>query len=114
MFLWTDDSIKLWKRAEKYTDHYKILGNELINYINKDEEVYDIGCGLGFVDIEMAPYVKSIKGFDIENKVLTELEKTSKRKAIKNIRVSNSDWTKEGDGSCDTPLETLWNVLMIF
>ena len=102
MFRWTDDSIELWKRAERYTDHYRKLADRLKEIIGSDELVYDMGCGLGFVDLELAPYVKEIKGFDIEQRVLNELVDNAKNKGITNISICNTDWTKEADESCDT------------
>lgn len=104
MFVWTDKSIELWKRAEKYTDHYKKLGDRLKDLIGKDQKVYDIGCGLGFIDLELACNVKCIKAFDIEQRVLDELEKNAERKNICNITVCSNDWTREEDNSCDTLL----------
>ena len=102
MFKWTDKSIDLWIRAEKYTDHYVELSNRLKEFINKDQYIYDIGCGLGFVDLELSPYVKKIKSFDIEQRVLNVLYKNAKDRNINNIEVCNTDWTKEADNSCDT------------
>ena len=102
MFRWTDESIELWERAEKYTDHYRKLEKKLEEVIDKEDIVYDIGCGLGFVDIELAQHVKAIKGFDIEQRVLNELEKNAKDSGIYNISVSSEDWTKLKDNSCDT------------
>ena len=104
MFIWTDESIELWKRAERYTDHYKNLCRELKSYVDKDDEIYDIGCGLGFIDLELSPYVKSIRSFDIEKRVLDELNKSANNKGIHNISTSSNDWTKEEDGCCDTVL----------
>ena len=104
MFIWTDKSIELWKRAQKYTNHYKVLGEKLKSVISEDDIVYDIGCGLGFIDIELAPYVKEVKGFDIEQRVLNELENNAKDKGIDNLTVCNTDWTKESDNCCNTLL----------
>ena len=104
MFRWTDESIALWERAEKYTDHYRELGVRLEELIGENHRVYDMGCGLGFIDLELADHVKSIKAFDIEPKVLNELEKNAEKKNINNITVCNTDWTKEKDNSCDTLL----------
>ena len=102
MFRWTEKSIELWQRAEKYTDHYVELGNSLKKFIKADHSVYDIGCGLGFVDLELAPYVKNIKAFDIEQRVLDILNKNAVNKNINNLEICNNDWTKESDNSCDT------------
>ena len=104
MFIWTDKSIELWQRAERFTDHYKELCNELIPYVDLDEEIYDIGCGLGYIDLELSPYVKSIRSFDVEKRVLDELKKSADKKGITNISTSRNDWTREEDNCCDTVL----------
>ena len=104
MFKWTDKSIELWKRAEKYTNHYKNLCKELIPYVDLNDEIYDIGCGLGFIDLELSPYVKSIRSFDIEKRVLEELDKSAKDKGIVNISTSSFNWTKEEGNCCDVLL----------
>ncbi len=104
MFKWTDESIKWWKRARTYSSHYKEMAQLVLPYLEEKEVVYDIGCGLGYIDLEVAPYVDKIKCFDIEEKVLEELRKETLIQKVDNLSVSNEEWLELPDQSCDTVL----------
>lgn len=104
MFRWTEESIRWWQRARAYTNHYKEMAELVLPYLEKDETLFDIGCGLGYIDIELAPCVKQIKAFDIEEKVLRELKKEVEIHKRTNISVSNENWLKLPDQSCDSLL----------
>lgn len=104
MFRWTDESIKWWQRARTYTSHYKEMAQMVLPYLEKEEMVYDIGCGLGYIDLELAAHVGKIRCFDIEKKVLKELEKEAENQNIRNLSVSNENWLQLPNDSCDTLL----------
>ncbi len=104
MFKWTDESIKWWKRARTYSSHYKEMAQLVLPYLEEKEVVYDIGCGLGYIDLELAPYVQKIKCFDVEEKVLLELQEEALRENVDNLFATKEEWLKLPDQSCDTVL----------
>lgn len=50
--------------------------------LDKNSEVLDIGCNCGFFDIELARWVKCVKGIDVESKYI---ELANKVKAFRNV-----------------------------
>jgi len=54
----------------------------------KECEVLDIGCHTGFLDICLAPHVKSVKGIDISPKMIQKARNDAKDKNIKNAHFS--------------------------
>ncbi len=104
MFRWTEESIRWWQRAKAYTNHYKEMAQLVLPYIQKEDTLYDIGCGLGYIDLELVPYVKQIKCFDIEEKVLRELKKEIENQNIANLSVSSENWLRLPNQSCDSLL----------
>lgn len=111
MFKWTDESIKWWQRAKAYTNHYKDMAQIILPYLEKDESVYDIGCGLGYIDLELAPHIGQVRCFDIDTKVLSELEKEAASQKVSNLSVTNENWLQFPDQSCDTVLACSFGAL---
>lgn len=104
MFRWTEESIKWWQRAKAYSNHYKEMAELVLPYLEKEERIFDIGCGLGYIDLELASYVRQIRCFDIEKKVLRELKKEVESQNLTNLSVSHEDWLQLPDQSCDSLL----------
>ncbi len=104
MFRWTEESIRWWQRARAYTSHYKEMAELVLPYLAKEETLFDIGCGLGYIDLELAPHVKQIRAFDIEEKVLQELKKEVEIQQLTNVFTSKENWLKLPDQSCDSLL----------
>ena len=111
MFQWTDESIDWWKRAVPYSDYYKILIRIFREYLSRDETIFDIGCGLGNVSLELSPFVRRIKGFDINERVLNEFKKEIQRRGIDNISVSSEKWEKFKEPKCDTVIACSFGIM---
>ena len=111
MFRWTEESIDWWKRAVPYSNYYKCLAGELRKYIDERERVFDIGCGLGNVSLELCPFVRRITGYDIDDTVLKEFEKEVRRRSIDNIDISIEKWECCPDHSCDTVIACSFGIM---
>ncbi|MDR1028258.1 MAG: class I SAM-dependent methyltransferase [Clostridiales Family XIII bacterium] len=69
----TDRNI-FYKQAGAYTAFHKKLGVLLEPYLDKRWDVVDIGCGLAFIDFEIAPHVKSVTAVDIDAEIIDEVK----------------------------------------
>lgn len=111
MFQWTEESIDWWKRAVKCNDYYEVLSKKLSHMIGEQEKVYDIGCGLGYLSMELHSYVGNITGFDIDQRVLDDFKRELEKRKIGNVQVSNERWEDLPPNSCDTLLACSFGIL---
>ena len=85
LFEWTEKKIELYVRASRQTGFHKRLAEYVIPYLKKEDEISDIGCGPGLIDIELSRYVKSIRAVDIEPLVIDYLSKSIIEANIDNV-----------------------------
>lgn len=104
MFRWTKESIEWYIDAAEYTHYPDILCEQLKEFFDKGDTVYDIGCGLGHVDLLLSPYVKQLIGVDVDAKVLKLMEQSIHQQNITNVKTMNTDWKELNGEICDTVL----------
>ena len=61
-------------------------------FLDKKSEVLDIGCNCGFFDIELARWVKSVKGIDVERKYIELANKVSSFRNVENVSFIEGDF----------------------
>ncbi|MCU6763293.1 Methyltransferase domain [uncultured Roseburia sp.] len=104
MFKWTKESIEWYQRAAFYTQYHVNLRKTLLPFFSQNETVCDIGCGLGYLDLELAPFVKAITAVDREKKVTDLLSAKVSERKLTNLTVRCADWSVLTDECCDTLL----------
>jgi vancomycin resistance protein YoaR len=82
MFYWSDQSIEWFSSSAKQTDFHKILANEIIPYLSNDSTLLSLGSGLGFLEREISPYLKSMTLVDNSQKVIEYLNKNKKSNQV--------------------------------
>ena len=102
MFKWTEESIEWYRRAAFYTQYHVNLKKVLTPFFSKNEEICDIGCGLGYLDLELAPVVAGIVAVDREKKVTDILSGLASERNLKNLTVMCDDWSVLPEECCDT------------
>ncbi|MEG0292600.1 MAG: class I SAM-dependent methyltransferase [Anaerovoracaceae bacterium] len=85
MFIWTNESIRWYERAANHSNFYHKLAAQISPYLNKDDSLCDLGCGLGYLSIALSPYVNRITSIDIDSRPLKVLSQNIKSMKIKNI-----------------------------
>ena len=73
----TPTNYNLYNFFKKFPDH-KQRYDFAINFLNKDMDVADIACGVGYGSFLMHRYCKSIKGFDISDEAIAHAKKNFK------------------------------------
>ena len=58
---------------------------QIKNYLNKSFTVLDVGCNCGFFDLQIAPFVKSVLGVDVDPKMVKMGEFVADYLKIKNV-----------------------------
>lgn len=102
MFKWSDESISWYQSAMEWTNYHMVLGENLAEFFHKDDEVYDIGCGMGYQSMVLAPLVKHITSVDVESRVLKILRDRAAERGITNITPLQADWKSLKENCCDT------------
>ena len=90
------------RNTEKRIEIYNIK-----NFLNKTDVVLDIGCNCGFLDMQIAAYVKKVVGYEISPSLVNIANKVSKFLNINNVEFHCENFTK------NTHLET-YNAVFAF
>lgn len=91
MFLWKNDMIRFMKDASEYGNYNKIIAGEIIQYMNEGMDICEIGCGLGYLSLELSHYVNSVTSIDINEDAVSILKENCKKNKIENIRAVCAD-----------------------
>jgi SAM-dependent methyltransferase len=90
-YIWTKQGIRWFKDASNYTGYHKNLADKITPYLNKEDTLCDVGCGLGCLDIFLASKVSQITAIDSNAEVIKELKKSVREKDIHNINAVCAD-----------------------
>lgn len=84
-FRWTTQSIEWFLAASEYTGFHENLAQALLGEINIEDTVIDFGCGLGCLDLALAPYISNSTAIDISELAIESLKKRIQQTNCKNI-----------------------------
>ncbi len=104
-FTWTKEKIDFFKEASIYTGFHREVGEIIRPYLNKSWSLCDLGCGLGFLDLVVAPYVKDITAIDLSQIAIDDYRKRLAETDVTNISIEMGD--------LDKPIERTWDVLLL-
>jgi len=71
-FTWDERNIKWFLDAADYTGFYRELARQIIPYLAPGDSLCDVGCGLGRLAFELAPYVSALAAIDV-NEVVVDI-----------------------------------------
>ena len=108
-FRWSDQSIQWFLNASEYTQFHKKLSKKLLPFLSKHDRVCDYGCGLGRLDIALAPHVSFIKALDINPIVIDHLSQDVLNLGLQNISSLCVD-SKEHTESCDVGIMSFFGI----
>ena len=91
LFDWDAQVAQRWREASAYTGYDRNLAALLLPLLAGCDTLCDIGCGLGLVDLELAPYFREITCVDISEDVLGQLRAQIAERGLKNIRTVCAD-----------------------
>lgn len=85
----------------------RLLAYQMDKYLTPKDTVIDIGCNCGFLDISIAPFVKSIKGVDVDAGLIGMADYVREGAGIKNASFMCRDVFKD-------PLNEKFDAVCIF
>lgn len=91
-FVWTEKSIEWFVRAANETNYYQQIVNKVSHLLEDSTSVYDLGCGVGYLSMEMAKQVRQVIAIDINDLAISSLYKTILEKKYTNIIPGVANW----------------------
>lgn len=103
---WSEQSAKWFRTASEYTGFHDNLVQLILQGVQAEDELCDLGCGAAMVDFALAGYVKSISCVDKSQAAIAAVEEQIKRRSVENIETL----------CCDVfSLDRQWDtVLLVF
>lgn len=99
-YKWSE-SITLYEEAVRYHDFYRKLAGRLRTYIEPGWTVCDIGCGGGYLSLELAGFVPDVLAVDIDPEALEVLREAVNAQGLSNIRIRLADFCTAEPEPCD-------------
>jgi len=90
-FDWNEQTIGWFMDAGAYTGFHKTLAELIVPHLAPGGTLCDLGCGLGRLDIELAPFMTEITAVDINESALIILRDEAAASGLNNLTVMNSD-----------------------
>ena len=96
LIIWDEKSSERFIDASVYTGFHKQLAKKIIPHLEPGDKMCDVGCGLGRLDLELAPFVSDILAIDISEYAILTLSEEAARTGVKNIRAMQGDAAELG------------------
>lgn len=90
-FAWTEESIRWFLDASAYTGFHAALADKLLPHLGGVNTLLDVGCGLGRVDLELAPHLGELTAVDIDERVIALLGEEANRRGLAGLRAVCGD-----------------------
>lgn len=90
-FPWTAESVTFMRRAAEHSEYHAVLAKRIAARLSGRETVFEPGCGIGFLSLELAPYVASVVAADIDPLPLQVLRSKLQQSGITNVTVREQD-----------------------
>ena len=91
LFHWSEKSIRWYQNAAMYGSYHKQLAKKIKPYIDPESRVCDLGCGVGYLTKELAPYVREITGLDSNPQAIDFLKKQIELEQLRNVEAVLAD-----------------------
>ena len=86
LFRWTEQSIRWFVDASAYTGFHGEVAKKILPHLKPGESLCDVGCGLGRLDLELAPHLSRVLSMDINPDVIDVLNRDAQTRGITNLQ----------------------------
>ena len=91
MFVWTPDMIRFMRAANEKSDYHARLAAILTSKLSGCRTLCDAGCGLGYLSLALAPYVRRVTAADRSEAALDVLRQNCAERGIRNIDILSGE-----------------------
>ena len=104
-FTWTENKIEFFKEASEYTGFHSQVADVIRPYLKTDWIMCDMGCGLGYLDFQLAPCVKRFDAIDNSELAIDDYRSRLAASGMTNINVELLDLNK--------PIHREWDAILL-
>lgn len=90
-FSWDEQTIRWFVDAGAYTNFHKALAQKIIPHLELGDRLCDAGCGLGRLDLELAPYVSKLAAVDLNENAVGVLRADAEALGLYNLQAEVRD-----------------------
>lgn len=91
VYPWGSEQVRYMVDACEYSDYHCRLATLLMPYLSGVEHVCDVGCGLGYLSLELAKFVPRITAVEINREAADVLERNCKTLRVDNVHILCDD-----------------------
>ena len=91
MFTWTPEMIRLMQNANARSEYHRQLAAILAPKLAGCRTLCDAGCGLGYLSLALAPYVRRVTAADRSEAALDVLRQNCAARGIRNIEILSGE-----------------------
>ena len=106
------DDFKMLKDASDFTAFNEKLAILIEPYLNPQWDMADFGCGLALLDFKLAPSLKSITAIDINEAVISEVEKAIDNELLRGNESAGKIQTLHAD-TRELSSDLSWDMVML-
>jgi SAM-dependent methyltransferase len=108
MYQWSDQRIEWYQRAVAYHRFDRALADAVAPALRREETVCDLGCGTGYLAMELARRGFAVTAFDQNDQTVAYLRAEALRRGLGTLTVEQGSWF-------DLPHQPRWDtVVMVF
>ena len=106
MYRWTEKSVRWYAEAVAFTGVDRALAERLTPYLPRGETVCDLGCGIGFLAMELARRGYETTAVDHDPEAMAWLRTRREQLGLENLRPLERSWDELSGEAWD-------NVIMV-
>ena len=91
MFQWNEEMVRFMRTASEYGDYHRRLVQRMRPALHSADHSCDAGCGLGYLSLALAPYVRRVTAADRSEAALDVLRQNCAARGIRNIDILSGE-----------------------
>ena len=91
MFQWTEEMVRFMRTASEYGDYHRRLVQRMRPALHSADHICDAGCGLGYLSLALAPYVRRVTAADRSEAALDVLRQNCAARGIRTIDILSGE-----------------------
>ncbi len=91
MFQWNEEMVRFMRTASEYGDYHRRLVQRMRPALHSADHICDAGCGLGYLSLALAPYVRRVTAADRSEAALDVLRQNCAERGIRNIDILSGE-----------------------
>ena len=94
LYQWDDDIIRWYRLAADRHHFHRDLAAAVVPMLPPDARVCDMGCGLGYLSLNLAPHVKRLDAMDRNARVVGCLRELAAQQGVSNLSAYVTDFER--------------------